>query len=105
MPVYKDSSTLKYLKSRANALATARCDGIALNSAALDQPLSVQRTGDIDLGATLTVGEIYVVSDATAGKIRPASDLGTGDYPVILGVGKAADSMKMGIIAPGVAKP
>lgn len=108
MPVYKDSSDNDdYKPSRANAVATALCDGIAMCSASDGQPLIVQKlTGSlITLGATLAVGETYVVSDATQGKIMPLADLGSGDYPVVLGVAKTAANFQLGIQAVGVAKP
>jgi len=104
MPVYEDSADGLYYKAQANSAAKAKCDGIALNSCAANQPLIIKSTGGIDLGDTLTVGETYVVSDATAGKIRPIGDLGTGDYPVILGVATTTSNMDMNLYAPGVAK-
>jgi hypothetical protein len=106
MPVYADTADAnEYKASMANALATAKCNGIALNGASNGQPLTIQRSGEINLGATLVVGETYVVSDATAGKIRPLADLGAADYPVILGVAKTASILKLSINAPGIAKP
>jgi hypothetical protein len=59
---------------------------------------------EIDLGATLVVGETYVVSD-TAGAIAPIGDLGAGDFPTILGVAIAADTLRFRPQAAGVAKP
>ena len=61
-------------------------------------------TGSIDLGATLTVGETYVVS-TNVGAIAPIGDLTTGDYTKILGVATATDALKLGIYNSGVAKP
>lgn len=104
MPVYESESDGLYYKSRANAVGTALCDGIALNSCAINQPLILKRNDGIDLGATLVVGETYVVSDATAGKIMPIGDLGTGDFPVILGTATSASNLELAISEPGVAK-
>ena len=104
MPFYKDAVTGLAMKSRSNALATAKAFGIALNNAAANQPLSYQRTGRIKLGATLTDGETYGVSADTAGKIFPLSDYTTGDYPVILGIAEDDEYLQLTIIEAGVAK-
>lgn len=87
-PVYLKTSDSKYWKADANASAdTAKAVGIALTPASANGYLVIQEGsgGLINLGATLTVGETYVVS-ATAGAIAPIGDLTTGDYPCILGV-------------------
>lgn len=106
MPVFKDSADdNKLKKSRGSSLALAQCDGIALNSAATGQPMDYQSDGLIDLGAVIVVGETYVVSDATAGKIRPIGDLGAGDYPVILGVARTASQLNLKIAEAQAAKP
>lgn len=98
MPVYVDADDDNKLKiCQADAAGTANCDGIALNTASAGQPIAYQTRGPIDLGATVAVGTPYVVSDATAGKIRPHADLGTGDYVTILGVATAANSLALDI--------
>src|SRR5712691_2331414 len=70
--VYTDSTTGNYLLTDANDLSAVLADarGIALNTAAANQPLRIQRTGRITLGAGAApvVGQFYIVS-ATAGKI------------------------------------
>lgn len=103
-PVYKDTATGKYLASDADAASGRTPEGIALNGASLDQPLVIQLKGDIDLGVALTVGKVYVMSD-TVGGIMPVEDLETGDYVTVLGVAVAANKLRMGIIASGVAVP
>lgn len=87
-PVYLKTSDSKYWKADANASAdTAKAVGIALTPASANGYLVIQEGsgGLVNLGATLTVGETYVVS-ATSGAIAPIADLTTGDYPCILGV-------------------
>ena len=105
-PVYRDPTSKKFLIADSDSATAAVRDayGIALNAAALDQPLIVQTEGDINLGVVLTVGETYVLSD-TPGGIMPIEDLETGDYPVILGVASSASNMKMKIIAGGAPVP
>lgn len=105
MPVYRDADDGRALKAcQGDAAGTANCDGIALNGAADGQPLAYQTTGPINLGATLTVGETYVVSDATAGKIRPIGDLGTGDYVTIVGVATTTSNLALDIENSATAK-
>jgi hypothetical protein len=70
--------------------------GIALNSALLNQPLSVGLIApggspcQINLGATLAIGTVYVVAADTAGAIAPISDLSTGNIVTILGIATTA---------------
>lgn len=59
--------------------------GIALHAALSGQPLAVQESGVVNLGATLTVGTLYCVS-ATAGNICPFADLATTNKINILGI-------------------
>lgn len=105
-PVYEDIADAKKWKAADSNLsaAGAAAIGIAVNSASLDQPLRIQNGGDINLGATLAVGTIYVVS-ATPGGIAPASDGATGWYTTILGIAKTASILTMSLKASGVAKP
>ena len=104
--VYRDTADSKMKLADANvsaALATAY--GIALTPGDADDKGYVAKAGPIDLGATLTVGEIYMVSD-TAGGIAPEADIATtNDYVTILGVASAADQLNININATGVQIP
>jgi hypothetical protein len=105
MPIYIDTSASNVIKAcRANAAGTANCDGIALTGSSTGQPVTYASVGDIDLGATLTVGETYCVSDAAAGAIVPIGDLGSTDYVTILGVATTASNLKLDILNSGTAK-
>jgi hypothetical protein len=55
--------------------------GIALNSAALGQPVVVQSAGPVALGVATVPGMVYVVSAANAGGIAPFADLATAQTP------------------------
>lgn len=102
--VYLDTDG-KWYKSDANGTAAKKdLKGVALNSAAVDQPLAVQKSGVINLGATLTVGTIYVVS-ATAGGIAPAADLVSGMDTIIVGVAITAANLKVNIFDSGATVP
>lgn len=84
--------------------ATAAAVGIALTPAASDGYFVIALDGcTVDLGATLSVGTIYVVS--ASGAISPSADLTTGDYPCILGTATAADTLILNISASGVITP
>lgn len=61
-------------------------EGIALHAAGADQPVEYAVGGLIDIGATVAVGQFYVVS-VTAGGIAPYGDLATGDFPSSVGFG------------------
>lgn len=101
VPVYRNASDGLFYNTDADSTeAAAACVGIAITSAAAGQPVTVQTGGNLDLGATLTVGTIYVVSD-TVSKIKPTADLASGDYVTILGVADAADNLVMGLLASG----
>lgn len=102
--VYKSSSTNKWMLADSNsATAEARvATGIALNGAGLDQPVDVQTGGLITIGATLTPGVAYYLSD-TPGGICPVADVGSGEYAEIIGIATSATVMRLLFAASGVA--
>ncbi len=104
-PVYLDPTTKKYLKADCNsATAVARqATGIALNAASLNQPLAVQKSGSITIGGTLVAGNPYYLS-STAGGIKPAADIATGDYICLLGLAASTTVLNIDIQFPGVVK-
>jgi hypothetical protein len=104
--VYVDtaaSNVLKLAQADGTALE-ATVKGVALNGASTGQPCSVCTSGSLNLGATLTVGTIYILS-VVAGKICPAADIASSSYMSILGVASAADNLKMVINNSGAEKP
>jgi hypothetical protein len=93
--VYKKSTDSLFWKADCYATSVASNDeikgayGIALNSAAANQNLQVQRTGDITIGGTVTAGTIYYLASSNvgaAGGIAPLTDLASTDWYVIIGV-------------------
>jgi len=104
--VYQDAAdSNKWKRADANAsLATSTGIGIALNAAENGQPVRIQTLGDINVGATLAVGTVYVIS-ATAGKIAPTTDLVSGWFTFVIGIGKTASIMTMVMKTAGVAVP
>lgn len=101
--VYKDPTTNKFLLADNDAVATAAHDalGIALNGAALNQPLVVQKGGDITVGAVLTAGVAYYLS-ATPGAICPVADLVTGKTVCQLGLAETTGILHIDVQFPGV---
>lgn len=102
--VYLDPTVGKWLLADSNsATAAARTPkGIALNGAALNQPLAVQTGGDITAGATLVAGVAYYQSD-TPGGICPVADVGTGEYVSLLGLAKSTTVLGLDIESSGTA--
>ena len=101
--VYKSSTTNKYMLADSNsATAEARqATGIALNGASLNQPVTVVKGGDVTIGATVTAGTAYYLSD-TPGGICPVADIGAGEYVCLLGIAKSTTVLTVGIQYPGV---
>jgi hypothetical protein len=102
--VYLNSTTKKYMLADSNsATAEARqATGIALNGASLNQPVTIQRTGEITIGATLVAGTDYWLSD-TPGGICPRADIGSGEYVCLMGIAKSTSILMLNIVFPNVA--
>lgn len=94
--LYKDTANSNVLKhASCAATATAVVCGMALNGGASGQPIQFAKAGAILVpGATLGVGEIYVLSDGS-GTYAPRADLTTGDKVVIVGYATTASSITL----------
>jgi hypothetical protein len=101
--VYRAAATQKLMLSDTNAAAAEAHKplGVALNGASLNQPVMVQKHGDITIGATLVVGDSYYASD-TAGGICPRADVAAGEEVVLIGLAKSTTVLAIDIQAPGV---
>lgn len=101
--VYKSSTTSKWMLADSNsATAEARtATGIALCAASTNQPVVVQKSGDITIGATLVAGSAYYLSE-TPGGIQPAADLGSGENVCQLGIATTTAVLRLAIQNPGV---
>jgi hypothetical protein len=73
--------------------------GIALNSAAIGQPVVVLKSGPITIGAAVTKGVAYYLS-GTPGGICPVADVAAGDYTAILGIATSSTVLLVDIQAP-----
>ncbi len=100
MAVRKDASNNIVAAANTSA-ANAEVYGIALNGGGAGQPVVVQRDGIVNLGATLSVGKIYVLS--ASGLISPADDVATADYISTICVAITAANCRIAIANSGVA--
>ena len=95
----------KYYQTDADAGApNAAATGIFLTPAAADEYAVFLTSGPVDLGATLTVGETYIVS-GTKGGIAPIGDAASGWFKTTLGNAITASRLDVDIDASGVAVP
>jgi len=100
-PVYLDAATGKYMKDDADTADVLR--GVTLTAAATDGTAIIATGGDVIPGATLTVGETYVVG-TTAGQIVPIGDLASGDWSKIVGVASSASLLSLVMKTAAAAK-
>jgi hypothetical protein len=105
--VYIDPTTQHYLLAKANSatVAAQSASGIAMTSAAIGQPIFVATWGTYIVGATVTVGGVYVLSGANAGGIAPIADLTSGWFTQIALIGITSTTAKIVNIGAGVAVP
>ena len=100
--VYLKAADWKHWLSDNSTTALAAAVGICLTSNIADGYGLIAVSGDIDLGSTLSVGEVYTCS-STAGKIHPDTDLATTEILTVLGFGKTAALFTLGINQTGIA--
>lgn len=102
--VYKSSTTNKWLLADSNSVTpeARHAIGIALNGGSIDQPVTVQTSGKITVGATLTAGTDYYLSD-TPGAICPRADVGSGEYVCLLGLAESTTVLDLSVQFPNVA--
>lgn len=102
--VYKSSTTGLWMKADSNsATAEARvATAIAMTTSSTNQPCVVQRAGSLTLGATMTAGLAYYLSD-TPGGICPVADVGSGEYVEVIGVATSTTMLLLILVASGVA--
>lgn len=109
-PIYKLASDGKYYRCDANdGVAKAYAAGIAITPGATDDygliatPSSTPGKSLVNLGATLTVGEVYVVS-ATVGGIAPDADITSGQFVTVLGVASSTSLLDLQIVVSNTAR-
>lgn len=90
--------------AQGDALVNSDVVGIALNGAAVDQPVQYARSGGIEFGTTFAVGDAVVLSAAAAGGIAPYADLSAGNSVVSLGLARTTSILELSILNPKVSK-
>lgn len=106
MALYQKSSDSRWWKADSNSATTEQraASKIALNNASAGQPISLHGEGPINIGGTVVVGTIYVLS-ATAGGIAPSTDLASGWYTQVIGIGRTTSELDVQFHSAGVAVP
>lgn len=101
--VYFDTSVNKWkLASSTSATAGANHPtAVALDGASLNQPITVQTSGDITIGGTLVAGSAYYLSP-TPGGITLIDGVTTGDAVCQLGLAKSTTVLTISVQYPGV---
>jgi len=95
--VYKDTTdSNKYRPCDSSAAASAIIAGMALTNSSDTEELVIQLGGEVNPGGTVAVGEVYSCS-SNAGKIAPNSDVASGNFGSIFGIGIAANKILMAI--------
>lgn len=102
-PVYLDSGDGQYKPADADAAATAAAIGIALTPGVDNDYGLIVTSGLFNPGGTVVVGQVYVVS-TNPGGIAPYSDLASGDFVTILGIGATTTLIDVDIQVTGIAK-
>lgn len=96
--IYKDTSVNRWLPAQNDvSVIAAGSSGIAiaLNGASGDgQPLKIMYSGNINVGATLVVGESYYVG-TNAGGICPVADIGSTDWVTFLGIATSTSNLRL----------
>jgi hypothetical protein len=104
--VYRADINAPWLLASADAVTAAARHpaGLALNSAAIGQPLFVAASGDVDLGSVLIPGKAYYLSD-TPGGIESFDDVEIGNSVCLIGIANSDSILAIDINAPDVARP
>lgn len=102
--VYVGAGDVALLADNNSATAAARVPaGIALNGGATGQPVAVAVVeSDVTIGATMTAGVAYYLSD-TPGGICPVADVGSGEYPAVVGMAISTTVLRLVMTSAGVA--
>ena len=100
--VYLKTSDNKHWLADNSTTTLAAAVGVAITPNIADGYGLVAISGDIDMGATLAIGEVYTVA-STSGKIHPDTDLLTTEILTVVGFGKTAALLTLAINNTGIA--
>jgi hypothetical protein len=98
--LYRDAADGKKMKlGDANAVGKRDILGIALNDAAVGQPVEYCTSDPaLVIGGTVSIGYIAILS-GTPGAIAPAADAAAGMEVVVLGIGVSTTALKVNFAA------
>lgn len=99
---YRDAASGTFKLTDCDLAGAKQADGIIVNGSASGQPVTVQKSGQVAIGATLVKGTCYYAS-ATAGGICTFADLVSGDAVILLGIAISASVLDLHIVNTGVA--
>ena len=98
------TSGLAYLAEADDTAAAARFYGLAIETGALSATISILLHGRVDVGAVLTQGVLYFISETEA-KMAPQADLTTGSNISLVGIAETTSILNIqpwptGIVVP-----
>ena len=102
--IYLDSATNTWKLADSNdaTAAVRQPTALCLTGSSSGQPVAYVTDGQVTLGATMTAGVAYYQSD-TPGGICPVADVGSGEYPCIIGIAVSTTVIQLGFNYSGVA--
>jgi len=103
--IYLESSSNTWkLADNNSATAEVRAaTAVALTGSSAGQPIAyTTKDNSVTLGATMTAGVAYYLSD-TPGGICPVADLASGEYPLVVGIATSTTVLKLSFTSSGVA--
>jgi hypothetical protein len=96
------SNTWKLADNNSATAEVRQATALALTGSASGQPIAYLSSGSVTLGATMTAGVAYYLSD-TPGGICPVADLASGEYPLVIGIASSTTVLKLSFTSSGVA--
>lgn len=87
-----------------NFNAASSVVGIALNTAAIGQPITYAIAGDVYFSADLVPTTTYVLSPSNAGGIAADTSLITGNYASVIGIATSTTNLRLGVAPVATAK-
>lgn len=103
--IYLESSsnTWKLADNNSATAEVRQATALALTGSSAGQPVAyVTKDASVTLGATMTAGTDYYLSD-TPGGICPVADLASGEYPLTIGMATSTTVIKLSFNYSGVA--
>lgn len=102
MAVYLKSDTLYWKAKNNGTLAEYHAVGIVLSGGTANQQGVILTSGECIIGATLVVGQTYILS-ANFGGVCPIADLASTRFLTYIGYASTAAILRVGFNATGIA--